>query len=233
MKIRGFILIVVFLFFFLKQVVAQSDTTRQTTKQLLGYFGMHSPNLTNLNTVFRAYNYPEFNPNCFSAGFGLMKVKKKFVGGVNFYTYNQSQSKDTVTSSIRTLGMGQSYGYSYLMKQKFQMYTFIGWSTVWTTVKVSKNIPSNTQFNFYTSSIGNQIEMKTENFMVDVSTHINYLIKTSKDLSNKERIIIGIRGGYLLPLKKSQWTMNKAKLLNSPNINAGGYYVSIVLGFAG
>lgn len=209
---------------------AQSDTTHHS-KQFLTFYGIQSPDLTELNTVFSAYKYPQLNANNFSVGLGLMKFKKNILMQEDFYTYTQSQRKDTMTSSIRSYGICQSFGYPYLMKQKFQMYSLVGFNYTWTTIKVSKDIASSTPFNTYSSSIGNQLEMTTWAFTVNVATHINYLIKISKDPNDKDRLVLGIRGGYHIPIMKTEWMMNKAKLDKGPNINPGGYYAMLILGF--
>jgi len=209
---------------------AQSDTT-QHSKQFLTFYGIQSPDLTELNTVFSAYKYPQLNANNFSVGIGLMKFKKYILFQEDFYTYTQSQRKDTMTSSIRSYGICQSFGYPNLMEKKFQMYSLVGFNYTWTTVKVSKDVASSIPFNTYSSSIGNQLEMTTWAFTANVATHINFLIKMSKDPNDKDRLVLGIRGGYHIPIMKTEWMMNKAKLDKGPNINPGGYYAMLILGF--
>jgi hypothetical protein len=83
---------------------AQSDTT-QHSKQFLTFYGIQSPDLTELNTVLSTYNYPQLNTNNFSVGLALMKFKKNILTQEDFYTITQSQKKDTMTSSLRSYGI--------------------------------------------------------------------------------------------------------------------------------
>ena len=209
---------------------AQSDTTPYS-RQFLFFVGMQSPDLTELNTVFDTYKYPQLNATNFSVGLGLLKFKNRFVWGVDACKYTQSQRKDTITSSIRSQGIGVSCGYLYLKKEIFQMYSLLGWNYSWTTVKVINDIISNTPFSSYASSIGNQLEMNTWALTANVATHANVILKVSKDPNETERLVLGLRGGYYFPLHKTKWTTNKAKLDKGPTINPGGFYAMLMLGF--
>lgn len=109
------------------------------------------------------------------------------------------------------------------------MYSLFGLTYNSTTVKITKDIPASTSFNNYASAVGNQIEMTTQNFTANISTSINYSIKLPNTVN---RLVLGIRGAYYIPFTNSKWTMNKANLDSSPNINPGVYAVHFMLGFS-
>lgn len=209
----------------------QSDSSSVNYKQFHSYYGIQVPDLNELNTVLGANNYPQFNSNNFSVGLGNVRfTKKKIIVQQELFVYSQTQKNDTVSSFIRSISIGQSlFGYSYVFNENFQMYSLFGLSYFNTTVKVSKEIASSTQFNNYASTIGNQLEMTSNNFAANVTTHFNYAIKMP---NSKTRLILGLRAAYYLPFEKSKWMMNKTKLDNGPNINPGGYAVNFVLGFS-
>ncbi len=223
--------IIILLTLFCSQVLfGQNDTTNTTSSQFVAFVGIQSPDLTELNEALSLYNYPQFDSYCMSLGLGTVIYAKNILFQADVYYYEQSKSKDTITSTIDSRGLGLSFGYAYLNKKKFQMYSSAGIYYSWTTVNLSNDFASSITFNDY-SSEGNQLKMTTKAFLVNISTQINYFIKISKKPDNKDYWILGIRGGYYFPISISSWKMNKTKQNDSPNINPGGYYAMIVLGF--
>ncbi|MFZ5552092.1 MAG: hypothetical protein ACOZCO_03175 [Bacteroidota bacterium] len=210
---------------------AQSDSTNTNNKQFHTYYGLQVPDISELNSVFGLSNYPQLNSNNFSVGLGMVNFsRKKIVFQQELFVYSQSRKNDSITSSIRSISFGQSlFGYSYVNNKNFRMYSSFGLTYMSTTVKAIKEIPSSTQFNQYASAIGNQLEMTSNNFLADITTHLTYSIKMP---DTKNRLILGIRAAYYLPFENSKWTMNKTKLDNGPNINPGGYSLNFVLGFS-
>lgn len=227
---KTFFLIAVMLFVSLLSI-GQSDSSSINQKQFHSYYGVQIPDLKELNTVLGTNNYPQFNANNFSVGLGMVKfTKKKIIFQQELFVYSQSQKRDTVTSSIKSVSFGQSlFGYSYILNDKIQMYSLLGVTYFNTTVKVAKGIPSSTVFNNYASAIGNQLEMATNSFTANLTTHINYSIKFPK---TKTRLVLGLRAAYYFPVEFSKWTTGKSKLDNGPNINPGGYALHFVLGFS-
>lgn len=209
----------------------QSDSTFLNHKQFHSYYGIQVPDLTELNAVLGVNNYPKFNSNNFSIGFGNVKfTKKKIIIQQELFVYSQTQKNDTISSYIRSISIGQSlFGYSYIFNENIQMYSLFGLSYFNTTLKVSKEIASSTQFNYYASAIGNQLEMTSNSFAANLTTHFNYALKIP---NSKNRLILGLRAAYYFPIEALKWTMNKTKLDNGPNINPGGYAVNFVLGFS-
>lgn len=209
----------------------QSDSTKTSNKQFHTYYGLQVPDFKELNAVLGVNNYPQLNSNNFSVGLGIIKLtKKKIAIEQELFFYQQSKKNDTMTTSVRSISFNQSLlGYSYVYNEKFKMYSCFGLTYMGTIVKVTKETPSSIQFNNYASVVGNQIEMMTNNFMANLTTHLTYAIKMP---DTKNRLILGLRAAYYLPFEKSKWQMNKTKLDNGPNINPGGYAVNFVLGFS-
>lgn len=220
-------------FFLMLYVVAfsQSDSSAINTKQFHGYFGIQVPEIEELNSNLGTNNYPQFNENNFSVGLGMVKMTKKkviFQQELNFYS--QTKRNDSLSSSLRSISFGQSlFGYSYVQNKNFQMYSLLGLTYFNSIVKISKDVSSGTSFNGYSSGIGNQVEMITSSFVLNVSTHFNYSIKMP---NTTNRLILGIRAVYYLPFENSKWMTGKTELSNSPNFNPGGYAVNFVLGFS-
>jgi hypothetical protein len=209
----------------------QSDSSEINRKQFHGYFGIQVPDIGDLNSNLGANNYPQFKENIFSVGLGMVQMtKKKVVFQQELNVYSQTKSNDSVSSSLRSISFGQSlFGYSYVQNERFQMYSLLGITYFNSTVKVSKEISSGTSFNGYSSGIGNQVEMTTNNFVLNVSTHFNYSIKLPK---TNNCLILGIRAVYYIPFENSKWMTGKTELSNAPSFNPGGYAVNFVLGFS-
>ncbi len=83
------------------------------------------------------------------------------------------------------------------------------------------------RFNVY-GDLGNQVEMKSQNFMLNLTTNVNYIFPLPK-MDN--RLIIGLKLGYYMPFEKLKWTTGKTTLSNSPNINPLNFAVQANVGF--
>lgn len=207
----------------------QTDSSSTSTHQFHAYLGLQVPDLNKLNSELGTNNYPQFKQNCFTVGLGMVKFHKKVIVQEDLSFYSQTQKNDSISTLIRSISFGQSiFGYSYIKNKNFQMYSLFGLTYYNTTVKIIRDIPSSVSFNSYSSALGNQVEMTTNNFTANITTHINYLIKIG---NNENILIIGLRGDYYLPLENSKWTTNKKKLDNAPIINPGGAAVRFVIGF--
>ncbi|MBL7888111.1 MAG: hypothetical protein JNL24_01090 [Bacteroidia bacterium] len=220
-----------FIFYSGLSVFGQTDSTEFNKKQFHSYFGIQVPTLTELNNSLEANNYPKLNENNFSIGLGMIQMtKKKVIFQQELNVYSQTQSNDSISTSLRSVSFGQSlFGYSYIQNENFQMYSLFGLTYFNTTLKVTHAINNGTTFNNYSSTTGNQLEMTTNNFLANISTHFNYLIKLP---NTKNRLILGVRAAYYLPFDNSKWLMGKTELSESPNINPGGYALNFVLGFS-
>ncbi len=219
-----------------QSVSAQKDSKDSTTfKKNQGhlYFGVQSPGIKELNSFLNnstlSNNYPVLGTNFFSAGVGFIQLtKKKFVSHQELIAYNSTASTDSVSVNFRNICFSQSLlGYSYLNSKNFQSYSFLGLTYSYSTLKINENVMDGTSFNNYGSAVGNQLEMNTSSFLLNLTTQFNYLINMRK---SDDKFIIGLKGSYYMPFTKSTWETGKTKLTEGPNINAGGLSAHLTLG---
>jgi hypothetical protein len=167
--------------------------------------------------------------NFFSAGVGFIQLtKNKFVSHQELITYSGTASNDSVSVNFRNISFSQSLlGYSYLNSKNFQSYSFMGLAYSTSTLKINEKVADGTSFNNYGSAVGNQLEMNTTSFLLNITTQFNYLINIRK---SDDKFIIGLKGSYYMPFSKSTWETGKTKLTEGPNINAGGLSAHLTLG---
>jgi hypothetical protein len=210
-------------------LVGQKDSSESTNNQFQLYFGVQSPVIKNLNSVLQTKNYPTLNSNVFSAGFGFIQLtKKNFISHQEITAYNAISSNDSVSVNFRNLSFSQSLvGYSYLNKKNFQSYSFMGITYGNSTLKINEKVADETSFDNYSSSLGNQVEITTQTFLLNITTQFNYLINLGKSDS---KMIIGFKGSYYMPFTKPTWKTGKTDLNDGPDINPGGFSANLTLG---
>jgi hypothetical protein len=233
---KKLILALTLIVFSIKSVSGQKDSKDSSTfKKNQGhlYFGVQSPGIKELisflNNSTLSNNYPVLGTNFFSAGVGFIQLtKNKFVSHQELIAYNSTASNDSVSVNFRNICFSLSIlGYSYLNSKNFQSYSFMGLTYSTSTLKISENVADGTSFNNYGSSVGNQLEMNTTSFLLNITTQFNYLINFRK---SDNKFIIGLKGSYYMPFTKSTWETGKTKLTEGPNINAGGLSAHLTLG---
>jgi hypothetical protein len=95
------------------------------------------------------------------------------------------------------------------------------------TLKINEKVADETSFDNYSSSLGNQVEMTTQTFLLNITTQFNYLINLGKSDS---KMIIGFKGSYYMPFTKPTWKTGKTDLNDGPDINPGGFSANLTLG---
>jgi hypothetical protein len=212
---------------------AQKDSSTFKKNQAHLYFGLQLPGIKEVNSWLNnstlSNNYPVLGMNFFSAGVGFIQLtKNKFVSHQELITYSGTASNDSVSVNFRNISFSQSLlGYSYLNSKNFQSYSFMGLAYSTSTLKINEKVADGTSFNNYGSAVGNQLEMNTTSFLLNITTQFNYLINIRK---SDDKFIIGLKGSYYMPFSKSTWETGKTKLTEGPNINAGGLSGHLTLG---
>jgi hypothetical protein len=216
-----------------QMLFAQKDSSTFKKNQAHLYLGLQSPGIKEVNSWLNnstlSNNYPVLGTNFFSAGVGFIQLtKNKFVSHQELITYSGTASNDSVSVNFRNISFSQSLlGYSYLNSKNFQSYSFMGLAYSTSTLKINEKVADGTSFNNYGSAVGNQLEMNTTSFLLNITAQFNYLINIRK---SDDKFIIGFKGSYYMPFSKSTWETGKTKLTEGPNINSGGLSGHLTLG---
>jgi hypothetical protein len=210
--------------------VSESDSLKSVQKQFHSYWGITTPTLTNLNNSLAASNYPTFTNTHFAVAMAFTEISKNnIVLKHELGAALQTKSNDSITSDLRSTYFSQSlFGFAYANEKNFQMYSTIGFTYASSVLKITRDVTDGTDFSSYSSALGNQVEMKTQNIMLNVTTNVNYLIGLPK-MNNQ--LIIGLKLGYNMPFDKLKWTTGKTNLANSPNINPLNFAAQANIGF--
>jgi len=212
------------------QAFSQSDSVKTVQRQFHSYWGTTTPTLTNLNNSLASSNYPTFSNTHFAIAFAFTEISKKnIVLQHEWGASMQSNSNDSIFANLSNTYFSQSLlGIAYVSEKNFQMYSTMGFTYATSTLRITKEVADGTDFTNYSGDLGNQVEMKSQNFMLNLTTNVNYLFHLPK-MDN--RLIIGLKLGYYMPFEKLKWTTGKTTLSNSPNINPLNFAVQANVGF--
>ena len=212
------------------QAFSQSDSVKTVQRQFHSYWGTTTPTLTNLNNSLAASNYPTFSNTHFAIAFAFTEISKKnIVLQHEWGASMQSNSNDSIFANLRNNYFSQSLlGIAYVSEKNFQMYSTMGFTYATSTLRITKKVADGTDFTNYSGDLGNQVEMKSQNFLLNLTTNVNYIFPLPK-MDN--RLIIGLKLGYYMPFEKLKWTTGKTTLSNSPNINPLNFAVQANVGF--
>jgi len=203
--------------------VAKSDTTMNP---VLGYYftmPIEFPLVDNnkMNEQLKTMGYPECKPPVAVAGFGF---QVQLLRSIMSLSYNQSTRRpggDSTNPRTRYWGTSFNIGYDLVKHTLFSVYPYAGikYNGLTWQWDGTSTADSNLLNNFGTPLDQNKI------------TNRRVHVDLGVGLSHQWFYLISIRAGCLLPLQRSDWTMNKGKttLLNAPGVRYQAY-ISLTLG---
>ncbi len=195
-------------------------------------FGFHAPELSALNTVLEENSYLKFNRLYFSRGAGFYTIfpKLRLASIFSFSTFSGTRQKDNQSNWLRGTSVGTSLGIAVLNNRKLQLIPYGGIVYSWFGLRIARSVPAgNTPFAGYLAGPSNQHHVAANQFMANFGLH---LAKTQ--LGNSavgQKILLGLRAGYYLPLGATTWKTSNVTLPEGPDSNGGGIYLQLVLGF--
>jgi hypothetical protein len=192
--------------------------------------GFNAPQLSNLNTVLANEGLPQFKEFYFTRGGGFYAIfpKARLASLFNFSTHSGTKTSGEQGNWLRSTQVGTSLGFVATKNEKLQVIPFAGLNYSFFGARVSADNVSNRSFTNYFGAAANQYHVSSNQFMGNFGLQISKVGIGDKRLLQK--IVVGLRAGYFLPLGDSKWKSNNETLTNGPTINPGGMYATFLLG---
>ncbi len=217
---------------FITLLFSTITATGQTEKAFYLYAntGVSMPGLSQLNDAVKAAGFLSFGSACFSRGGGFYTIPQKgrLASFFNFTTYSGSKKDGIKSNWVRSTQVGTSLGIVVKKSDGLQIIPFGGINYSFFGATVSGNNSSGGSFGNYFLQTANEYKISSNQFIANAGLHI---AKTELGKSKlAQKLALGARLVYYIPLGNNNWKTNDVKLADGPNINAGGFNASIVIG---
>lgn len=209
---------------------AQTGSRDEKAFYLHSLFGANAPALGGLNDGLEAGGHLALRPVYFSRGAGFYTVfpKSRLASLFTFSSFSGTRREDGRSNWLRGTSAGTALGIAVL-NNRVQLVPYGGLVYTWFGVRVASNAPGSSAFNGYLSGPPNQHHITSNRFMVNLGLHLARTRFAGSGLG--EKLVLGLRGGYYLPLGETRWKTENVPLENGPGSSAGGPYVQVLIGF--
>lgn len=215
------------LFLFSESMIAQSNEKKLVIHSIAGF---NSPQLNEFNKILAAEGLPQFRDFYFTRGGGFYTIfpKARLASLFNFATFSGNKKDGDQSNWLRSTQVGTSLGFVATRNEKMQVIPYAGLVYSFFGARVSGDDVSNTSLGSYFDGTANQYHVSSNQFMGHVGLHVSKVGIGDQRLL--EKIVVGFRAGYYIPLGNSKWKSNNNALTGGPNINPGGLYATFLLG---
>jgi hypothetical protein len=213
-------------------LLSTTDATAQTEKAFYLYAntGINMPGLGKLNDAVKAAGFLSFGSAYFSRGGGIYTIPQKgrLASFFNFTTYSGSKKEGTKSNWVRSTQVGTSLGIVVKKSGGLQIIPFGGLNYSFFGATVSGNSSSGGSFGNYFLQPANEYKISSNQFIANAGLHIAKIELGKSRFAQK--LALGARLVYYIPLGNNSWKTNDVKLSDGPNINAGGFNASFIFG---
>jgi hypothetical protein len=212
---------------------AQNETDTLTKKNLFVMnfqIGLESQKYDNLNTILSDHGIATLSENSLSLGGGYYQLfgKSNIVNIYDFSIYQQAASNQNNTTKLKGTSFDVMLGYAFVNETKIQLVAYGGLGYTWLNTKILTETPSNTTVNGFLSGTANQHEIAADYFLANFGGQATY--SPTIDKKTGEKLMIGIKSGYAIPITETKWTTDNTNLKDGPKIDAGKFYLRLIIG---
>ncbi|MBO0933727.1 hypothetical protein [Fibrella aquatilis] len=212
--------------------IAQSSADIPVGRRIFlnSVLGISAPGFSDLNASLSKAGFLPLSGVYFARGAGLMTVfpKARLATIVNFSSYTGTATDATRSSWARGTTAGASLGVLARNTDRVQIIPYAGLAYSWFGTRLAKTAPVSTAFDGYINGPTNQQYIGNEQFMGNVGLHVGKPGIGRGALAQK--ILVGLRAGYMFPLAQPTWQTNGVTLSGGPSANTGGTYLHLVIG---
>lgn len=213
-------------------VHGQSTTNRADQKSvyLNSVLGVAAPGLSDLNTQLKQAGFLPLSGVQFSRGAGFYTIfpKARLATMFNFVSYSGTNTESNRSSWVRGSTAGTSLGLVIRNNDRLQLIPNAGVVYSWFGTRVSKLASGSSAVDGYLNGPADQLYIGKEQFLLNFGIHIAKPGLARRGLAQK--LLVGVRAGYLTPLTQSKWKTNYSTLNGGPTTNPGGAYVHLIIG---
>ena len=212
--------------------IAQTSVTDTPKKSfyLNAVTGIAVPDFANVNTELQKAGYLPLSKLYLVRGAGFYNIfpKLRLATIFNFSTFTAQNTEQAKSNWVRATTYGTSLGFVVRNNTKIQLIPYAGLSYCLFGIRVSNASPASNTFGGYVTGPANQHQLSLNQLMAGLGIHVAKSQLNSGKLGQK--IAVGVRTGYSVPLGNAKWKTDNVTLSESPTANPGGFYANITIG---
>ncbi len=215
---------------FLTNGQSSADNAPQKRVYLNSVLGVAAPGFGPLNTELKQAGFLPLSGVYFARGAGFYTIfpKVRLASIFNFSSYSGTNTEQNRSSWVRGSTAGTALGLVVRNNDRVQFIPYAGVVYSWFGARVSKLAPGSSTFTGYLAGPANQQHLGIEQFLANFGLHLSKPSLGKGSLTQK--LLIGIRAGYLTPLGKPSWKTNDMPISGGPSVNPGGLYAHLIIG---
>jgi hypothetical protein len=194
--------------------------------------GQNIMNFNNLNNFLFQRDYPAVSETHLALGIGGHVIHNKYVVGIEiqrFFEKKRTTEKEFNTSISGNYSL-LNMGYLLYSKKGLMIYPFFGLGLGELKLRViENNIHSFEDINSYQRGSTS----KTSSFLINLGFALDYFFKFKEKKRGKNKLVVGMRLGYIHSASKSGWRVNHIHVDDDPVTGLDGPYVRLVIGLGG
>ncbi len=194
--------------------------------------GQNMMSFNNLNSFLVQRDYPAVSENYLAYGIGGHVIHDKFVVGIEIQRFVEKKritAKEFNTSILGTYSL-LNVGYLLYSKKGLMIYPLFGLGLGRLKLRVIEN-------NIYSFediiSYQKGSTSKTSSFLINLGFALDYFFNFKEKKRGKNKLVVGVRLGYIYPATRSGWSVNHIHVDDGPAAGLGGPYVRLVIGLGG
>jgi hypothetical protein len=194
--------------------------------------GQNVMNFNNLNNFLVQRDYPAVSENYLAYGIGGHVIHDKFVVGIEVHRF--VEKKRTTTKEFNTSILGTysllNVGYLLYSKKGLMMYPLFGIG-----LGQLKLITRENNIQSFEDITGYQrgSDSKTTGFLTNIGFALDYFLNFKERKRGKNKLMVGLRVGYIYPTTRSAWSVNHIQVEGGPPTGLGGPYIRMIIGLGG
>ncbi len=201
----------------------------------MGYFmaGWQNINLSGLNKTLGSNDLPEFSESQYSFGGGGHGIMGSFILGGEGHGLN-TESKSTNLYKVSVSGGYGLFDVGYILFRRggLILYPMLGIGGAGINVSISEK--ASYDFNEALKNPKRGIELSNGGFITSFSLGADFLLPLGRDGEGTGGLLIGLRGGFILPLYKGgSWVYNEQEITNGPSADIRGVFIRLAIGGGG
>jgi|GEM_PF-1286204 len=194
--------------------------------------GQNVTRFNNLNIFLLQKDYPPVSENYLAYGIGGHVIHNKFIVGIELQRFVEKKritAKEFNTSILGTYSL-LNVGYLLYSKKGLMMYPIFGIGLGQLKLRVRENnIHSFEDINSYQRGS----DSKTTGFLTNIGFGLDYFFKFKEKKRGKNKLVVGVRLGYIYAATRSGWSVNHIRVDDGPTTGLGGPYVRVIIGLGG
>lgn len=233
---KAYLLLVVFTLGYMSFCIAQDSTKIKPVvprKHFTFYFSPLGFQLTNLQALNQTLQSKAYAPLTESQHFYNAGFVFRYPGKMLIYsdiTYgNVPNNKNAQKTAAQLYGLNLGFGYEAIRHAVWSAFPYLGVGSNSLLISATKQDIPATQFNDYLGSPPDQIQFSVASTNLKMGWQFNRFVTIGRQPIQK--MVLSLNVGYSAPLRTRFAQRNGRPLADAPQVNIGGFYGKIMLGF--